>query len=89
MNTIADIRAAMRQLRSTQVMPDKNGNYHAYSLPQLKDGIIWFGCVAAMHPASFLDMFGVRRFRALKRDVSKAKIEAFIKKWKKGKTVAA
>lgn len=82
---IEDIRAAVKSLRGRSVLPNKDGNFIGYSLPELRDGIVWFGFGAAMHPASFLDMFGVRKFRALKRDVPKEKIERFIGRWKKKK----
>jgi len=63
-------------------MPNRKGNYIGYSLPELRDGIVYFGCVAIMHPSTFLDIFGVKRFRALKRDVSEKRIEAYIKRWR-------
>jgi hypothetical protein len=81
--SITDVRAAVKSLRSTQVMPDKDGNYHAYSLPRLRDGVIYFGMIAVMHPSIFLDMFGEERFLALKSDVSKTRMKKFVKKWKR------
>jgi hypothetical protein len=81
---IETVRAAVKSLSGRSVVP-KDGNFIGYSLPELRDGIVWFGIGAAMHPAAFLDMFGVRRFRKLKRDVSKSCIEDFIAQWKKRK----
>jgi hypothetical protein len=78
---IETIREAKRQLMSAAVHP-VNGKYAGITLPRLKDGIVWFGAFAAIHPGTFLDMFGVRRFRAMPRDISKARIERFIKTWR-------
>jgi len=83
--TLADIREAKKQLASRHIAPNKDGNYLGYSVPRLEDGIIWFGLLACMHPSTFLDMFGKERFLAINADISKRRIQNYIKKWEKSK----
>jgi hypothetical protein len=82
--SIDELREIKNRLSSSAVLP-KKGNYFGCSIPHLRDGIVHFGYVAAMHPSTFLDMFGIRRFRSMEVDVSKKRIEAYIRKWKKSK----
>jgi len=83
--TLADIREAKRQLTSTHIAPNKDGNYLGYSVPYLRDGVVYFGAVACMHPSSFLDMFGKEKFLAMNADISKKRIQNYIKRWEKTK----
>lgn len=82
MITIDDIRAAVKSLRGRRVLPKQGSFYGITRPPEIRDGIVWIG-ICAIHPFSFLDVFGVRKFRSIKRDVSKEKIEKCIKAWKK------
>jgi hypothetical protein len=83
--TLADIREAKRQLTSTHIAPNKDGNYIGVAVPRLRGGIIWFGLVACMHPSSFLDMFGKEQLLAIDADISKRRIQNYIKRWEKAK----
>lgn len=77
--TVEQIREMKKQLVSTAVHPDA---YIGYCAPVLRDGVVYAGIVA-MHPSCFLDIFGVDLFRKIKRDISKRRIENYIKKWEK------
>jgi hypothetical protein len=81
--SVKTIREAVASLRGKSVLPNKDGNFLAYMQePKLRDGIVWIGA-GALHPATFLDIFGADKFREIKRDVSKARLEKFIKSWER------
>lgn len=77
--TLADIRAVHDQLVKTSIL---KGNLVGFCVPKLHDGIVHLGGFNMMHPAAFLDMFGEKRFLALKSDISKARMRRFVKDWK-------
>jgi len=80
---LEDLRAAVKMLRGPSIQP-KNGKWYGVSKPELRDGIVWMG-MCALHPMTFLNIFGEDYFRKIDKDCSEELIEKFIKKWRKRK----
>lgn len=81
--TLADLRKMKELLVGRQIRP-VCGRYIGRSEPMLRNGIVWIG-FAALHPATFLDIFGAGLFRKIKRDVSLKQINGLIKQWRADK----
>ena len=87
--TVKMIREMKAQLVSTAVKPDVNGNFMAYARPPfLEYGVVWMG-LCAMHPSTYLDVFGPEGFLAMKTDVSKRRMEAYVRLWQRRKNKIA
>jgi hypothetical protein len=80
--TVDTIRKVKEQLCSRSVLPKDGAFAGCTQPPRLVDGIIYIGLVA-IHPSTFLDIFGVEKFLAIDTDVSKRRLNNYVKKWEK------
>jgi hypothetical protein len=86
--TVADIREAKRQLMSVDIKPLDGLFYASVAPPRLTDGIVWMG-LCTLHPSTFLDVFGPEEFLAMKTDISKRRMETYVRLWQRRKNKIA
>jgi hypothetical protein len=79
--TLDVLREAKRQLVAREVKP-RDGNWIGLTVPKLRDGVVWLGA-CAFHPYTYLDIRGPEEFLKLDSDVSKRRMENFVKGWRK------